>query len=207
MPAGKLVRIRPRRKLNLTQVKQVQKIVNKNKSYRENFIHYQIECNTTGYLLEITSISEATGSDWYDRESNSIQVKHLEIQGDYIADATSNTTRIIVCRSKIGPLVAADFPTTSTQANLDKMEILYDKLKSFYMPTSSATSQLPLIHYKHSFKTGKVPHLNVAYVDAISATAAQKNPLYIWIIGSLAAGATVNAAIGQIKLHYFDKGQ
>lgn len=180
--------------------------MNKNKQYRENYIHFEYECNTSGTLVEITSIGEATGADWYDRECNTIQVKHLEVQGDYISDTLYNVTRILIVRSKVGPLVAADLPTFQTQANLQKMEILYDKVKSFSLP-AGAGQQLPLIHFKHSFKTGKIPHLNVGYVDLVSATAAQKNPLYIWFVGSLAAASTTNVAIGQIKLHYYDKGQ
>lgn len=188
-------------------MKQVQKIVNKNKQYREHYISLFSEFNTTGVLTEITAIGEAAGTDWYGREANTIQVKHLTITGDYYNnDATATLNRLMVVRSKVGPLALADMPAYNAQADLSKMEVMYDKPFAAN-PGATDGVRIPLINYKHSFKTGKIPHLNVGYVDATSATAAQKNPLYIYLIGSTAAASTDNAIFGHIKLNYFDKGQ
>lgn len=195
------------KKLTFNQVKQVQKIVNKNKQYREHFIYISTESNSTGYLGELTNVQYNLASDYNDRVGNTLQVKHIEVKLDYLkADTVGQLNRILIVRSKVGPLISTDFPVVNAQANLSRMEILYDKM--FYERSGAATGGVePVVNFKHSFKSSKVPHLNVEFVDEDSTTAAQKNPIYIWIISETAAASTDNLVTGYSKLHYYDKGQ
>lgn len=204
MPAGRIYKSKARG-LNTKMVKQVQKIVNKGKVYHEFYQHVSSEANSTGVLLEFTAIAE--GNDFNQRESDTILVKHIETKLDYVkADATFNVARVMVVRSMTGPLILTDLPAYNVQADITRYQVLYDKTFAT-AAVASSTDFNQLVKFKHSFKTPKIPHMTVGYVDAESATAAQKNPIYLYIVGSTASGSTINTLTGSFKINYYDKGQ
>lgn len=100
----------------------------------------------------------------------------------------------------MGPLTISDFPVYNGQADLARMQVLYDK--SFGTGSAAAGNDFnQIVNFKHSFKTGKVPHMNVRYVTGESTNAAQENGVYLYVIGSTATTSSCN---GQMKAHFYD---
>lgn len=110
-----------------------------------------------------------------------------------------NTIRVIVARSKIGPLVVGNFPAAiNTVPDLDKMQIYEDKIFSFGTAGSAAFLNTELFK---SFRNKKVPHLLIGYDETTSATVAQNNPLYVYFL-TLQDSIVVQ---GYSRLKFFDK--
>lgn len=203
MPAGRMYKYKPK-KLNNTQVKQVQKIINKDKIYHEIFQSVGDEANTTGFLYNVFAVAE--GNDFNQRESDKIHAKHMEMKLVLTqTDTNANGIRIIVARSKIGHLITSDFPAWNGQPDLTIMQILYDNI--LVTPALQPNAPITVAKFKYSFKTKKIPHLNIGYVDTDSATAPAKNGVYVYVVGSLAEASTANVINGWIKGHFYDSGQ
>ena len=133
--------------------------------------------DNTGSQFNITSIVE--GDDWDQRQSDRIQVLKFAFFLTLAGSDSSNAIRIMFVRSKVGPLVAANFPTLLNPPDYDKMQVYYDRT---YQTSQNGPDIVNDVIYSHNFKSRKVPYLNVNYDDDVSATNAQKNPLYMWII-------------------------
>lgn len=180
MPMGRIVRVAPRsnkRGLNYKQVKQVQKIVNSNKSLKTKRLSVQQSPTSAGTLTEITGVSE--GDDYNQRNSDRINALSIKMALTLSHDTTNTgrvSSRVVIARSKVGPLALGDFTLSATaQQDLDKMQILYDRC---FQTDPDAPVVNDILHYK-SFKNRKVPHMVVGYDDDASATAAQNNPIYL----------------------------
>jgi len=192
MPAGRMyvsARRSKQRSLNFKQVKQVQKIIQKNKQLKN--VRKEIASNgitTTGILQEITAISE--GDNFNNRDGDKVQVLSMKLHSNiYSGAAGTNNTQIrcMLVRGKYGPLALADMPADEReQPDLDKMQVYFDRLYTLGAAGSGDDHINGVLHYK-SFKNSKVPHLLVHFDDDESATAAQSNPLYIFAISNTAA--------------------
>lgn len=197
MPAGKIYKY-PRR-LNTRQVKQVQKIVNKNRTFKTDFQFVNVEPNTTGALVEFTDIDQ--GDDYNQRDTDRILLQGIRAMLSLDLDGQDNRIRVLIVRSKIGPLVLADFPAYNTQPNLDKMQVYYE----YYVGTSVADADRPFqIRYKKKFNKGKIPHMKVTYADSVSVTAAQSNPVYLFTVGNVAAATSTSLLSGYIYTNWYD---
>lgn len=188
MPAGRLYNATMSRRLNKRQVKQVQKIVEKNKQLRTAYVDLDDAsfASSSPVFVELTSIAE--GDDNNLRDSDRINLKSIRL--NLVASklpATTNgdvtTIRVLIARSKTGPLTVADFPaSTIALPDNDKMQVLYDRyyaLGPYDTDGIFIDSVLREIPIKLKFANKKVPHLTVGYDDDVSATAAQHNPIYL----------------------------
>lgn len=203
---GRIVRVAPRRtkgrSLNYKQVKQVQKIIQKNKQLK----NHRAEINTgtvdnTGILNEISAISE--GDDFNNRDGDKIQALSIKMHGPVRSDTSATgftTLRVMICRGKFGPLVIGDMPAdTNEQPDLDKMQIYYDRN---FTVGHLDTRVVNDVGYYKSFKNSKVPHLLLHYDDDTSATACQSNPLYIFHVSNAATNGPRQT--GWIDLKFFN---
>lgn len=188
-----------KRGLNFKQVKQVQKIVNKNKRYKTYQRIITTEGNTTGDLREFTNNSIGNSQD--QRENQTIFVHRIKFQMSIINDGVYNVYRVLVVRSKQGALALADMPAYSGAPDLDKMQVYYDRLVSSYAPNTQPPTILGMTH---KFKTKKIPHLKVGYDTNTSATDAQENALYLFIVGNTAEASAANLVDILMEVNYYD---
>lgn len=202
MPAGKMYNYtaQNRKGLNFKQVKQVQKIIQKNQQLKTFRSVLANTITTTGVLIECTAITE--GDNFNNRDGDKIKVQSLKIPYT-ICPATDNAivqnNRIIIVRGKFGPLVVADMPTTVTgQCDLDKMQVYHDRLYQVIDNQDAINDHVVVPFYK-SFKNKKVPHLLCHYDDDISASACQSNPIYVYTIASSATTPSTLAGFGDLK--------
>lgn len=190
---------RRQRKLNNRQVKQVQKIINSNKLLK---VFYTAMpggiASATPQLIPLDSVTK--GDEFFQRDSDRINVQSLKLTlGIYNTAAAVNTIRIIVLRSKVGPLVVGDLPAAiNTVPDLDKMQVYEDRIYSFGTAGSAAFFNDQMFK---SFKNKKVPHMKVGYDETVSATLAQDNPLYIYFL-TLQDSIVVQ---GHARLKFFDR--
>lgn len=207
MPMGQMYRApQPtgaRRGLNYKQVKQVQKIIQKNQQLKVFRTQLAVTGVTAGTLVELSAISE--GDNFNNRDGDKIKVQSLKmpfaIEGD-TASTILQRVRILVVRSKTGPLVAANFPASLTgQPDLDKMQVYYDRMYSYMDQQESISDNVTVPMYK-SFKNKKVPHLLCHYDDDVSATDCQQNPIYLWIVGL--SNTTPVSIVGYADLKFFN---
>lgn len=199
------------RRLNFRQVKQVQKIVDSNKQLKRVYGDITVSTLvTTGSLTELTVISK--GDENFERDTDRIRLLKAEVElGILNQQVTPGNVRLMLVRSKVGPLVAGDFPTSqSGTPDFDKMQVYHDRLYSIHDSASSVAGDAPnggaTIHriiMSKSFKTSKIPHLNVIYDTDESATAAQDNPIYLWMWASQSSNG-VNVR-GRTIIKWFDK--
>lgn len=203
MPAGRLVKVvarNPRSGLNFKQVKQVQRIINKNKQLKHVYISAASTISTTGVLKEFTTVTE--GDNFNNRDGDKIGVQSIRFQLSIRNNSTTPTAqdcRIMLVRGKYGPLATGDMPAIAGAPDLDKMQVYYDETFSM----SDIEFDMPMQrNFKKKFTTKKIPHLLVNYDDDVSASVAQKNPLYLFYIGT---EATNPAAVrGYTYLKFFN---
>jgi len=200
------------RPLNRRQFKQVQKIVDKDKQLKQCWTPLtSASFSSTPYFVELTELAE--GEDFNQRDSDlvnaiSLDVKFTIARSAATTNGTASTVRIMIVRSKVGPVVVADLPaspTSSTQPNLTKYSVLYERFISIGPYDSDGIfidTVCKDIQHKIKFKKGKIPHLGLMYDDAVSATAAQKNGIYLYVDNS---DATTLTLAGQSRLKYYDK--
>lgn len=185
--------------LSTRQFRQVVKIVNAKKELKRVYYNLNAFASTdTGNTTEITSISE--GNNWNERDSDRIQCLSLKGNIQLYGPDTTNTIRVMIVRSKTGPLVLGDFPTLAGQPDLDKYQILFDR-------TYMTASEMPITERSFisiKFKNKKVPGLNVGYDNSVSNSFAQSNPIYLWSRSdsALEADPLIN---GQLELKFYDK--
>lgn len=210
----------PARKLNRRQVKQVQKIVNSNMFLKQTYL--AVANNTavasTGTLLEITAIPD--GDAFNQRESNRLRLLSYNAKYQF-RNSSSNTIssgtetprlRMLIVRSKQGPLVLADLPTTVTGLpDLDRMQVYHDRvhyLPYFLYTGTTEAGNIPgdlatindIQDFK-SFHNKKTPHLNVGF-DLLSDEFANVNPIYILFITDVDSIPLVS---GWTHIKFFDK--
>ncbi len=201
MPMGRIFRGGQSRGrgLNFKQVKQVQKIIEKNKRLKVEFKNQVDVMTSVGALNELTTVAE--GDDFNERQGDIINAMSLKVQWTVSPNATptAGVYRIMIVRARIGALVAADLPAVVGTPDLDKFQVLYDKV---YNVNASATYMNFGETYFKSFKNRKVPYMKVRYDDDISASAAQDNAIYLWTIsGILIEGPSFQAFT---RLKFFD---
>lgn len=194
----------PRRKgLNFKQVKQVQKIIQKNQQIKTVRQPILATVDSTGALEEITLVG--TGDDFFERLVDKIKVQSIKFPYSIAPNTTSTSLRnmrVMVVRGKYGPLTLTDMPTSVTaQADLDKMQVYHDRVYFLVANQDSINGHAKVPFYK-SFKNKKVPHLLVHYDDDVSATAAQSNPLYVFYIAD--SSTTPPNIIGYVDMKFFD---
>lgn len=164
--------------LNFKQVKQVQRIINKNKQLKHVWTSAAQGFSTAGTLIEFTGISE--GDNFNNRDGDKIGLQSIRAQLSMRNNTTTPTTqqiRVMIVRGKYGPLVVGDFPTLTGAPDLDKMQVYYDEIWAL----SDIESDPPIQRkFKKKFSTRKIPHLLVGYDDDVSASAAQRNPIYLY---------------------------
>lgn len=186
-------------RLSYGQVKQVQKIVNKNKRLKSAWYNINSQAPSSSPIFtDITAVSE--GEDFSQRDSDVILAASLRVQWS-IAQAntpTAQNIRVMVVRGLHRTLLSSDMPAAGVTPNLDLMQVLYDEV--IHLPGSSI-DPITRFHFK-SFKNKKVPHMKVTFNDAASATAAFSNPVYFYAVSTV----TTNAAqvTGYAKLKFFD---
>lgn len=186
-------------RLSFGQVKQVQKIVNKNKRLKTAW--YNINSSATSgtpIFTDITAISE--GEDFSQRDSDHILAASLRVQWSMINanTATNQIVRVMIVRGLHGNLLSSDMPAVGVTPNLDLMQVLYDE--TIHLP-GAVFDPITRFHFK-SFKNKKVPHMRVTYNDAASATNAFSNPVYYYAVSSVGTnGAQIS---GYAKLKFFD---
>jgi len=215
MAGGKITRVYRApagRKLNFRQVKQVQKIVNANKQLKQCWTPVdQSPSSTTPYFLELTQLAE--GEDFNQRDSDLVSAIGLNLKFTInrlaaTTNSTVSTVRMMVVRSKVGPLVVGDLPASpasATMPNLTKYQVLYERFISIGPYDSDGIfidTVCKDISVSFKFRKGKIPHLGLMYDDGVSATACQKNAIYLYLDNS---DATTLAAVGQSVLKYYDK--
>lgn len=180
MPMGKIYRYQSKG-LNRKQFKQVSKIVNKGKRLKTEFADLSGDIDGTGIFQEITAIAE--GDDFNQRDSDVVFLRQVKICMALVPPdtATKQSFRILVVRSKTGPLVVGDMLTSvSGEPDLDKYQVLYDE--RFGVPAHDID---PIKRNKNfKFYNRKIPHLRVIYDDDESDTAAQNHGVYIQLFGS-----------------------
>jgi len=180
------------RRLNFKQVKQVTRLINKNKRIKQRFItQNDLLQDAPGSLQELTTVQKGTTFSQSDSDkiaALSLQV-HLSInvgEGDNAAD---DVLRYSIVRSKTGTLTSADMPSILGPHNLDLYQVYLDK----YI-TMREENTIPIeIDYYKSFKTNKVPHMVIGYDAADQVINAVNNPIYLWYIKQSAS--VTNGAI------------
>lgn len=201
MPVNKRRGPMPGTALSTRQVKQVQKIVEKNKLIKRDNEDLGGTFDTTGDLYELTNI--AKGDESFQRDTDRIAVKRVKLSFSVQnVTANYNSYRVMVVRSKIGPLVAANFPTSIGNADYDKMQVYYDKFHGIGPGITLIDQGIRTHQILVRFSNKKVPHLNVGYDETASATLARDNPLYMWIVGHTADDLQSQ---GFSEITWFDK--
>lgn len=206
MPAGKMYNYtaqNPRKGLNFKQVKQVQKIIQKNQQIKTTRVAIASLANTTGALTELSAITE--GDNFNNRDGDKIKAQSLKVCYSISPDTTNailQIVRIIIVRGKYGPLVLADLPTAiAGQCDLDKMQVYHDRIYQL-LDNQDAINDNSTVPFFKSFKNKKVPHLLCNFDDDVSATACQSNPLYFYVLG--ASASTPCAVNGFSDLKFFN---
>lgn len=186
-------------RLSFGQVKQVQKIVNKNKRLKTAWYNINSAASSTVPIFtDITAISE--GEDFSQRDSDHILAASLRVQWSMVNanTATAQGLRVMIVRGLHGNLLSSDMPAVGVTPNLDLMQVLYDEV--IQLP-GAVFDPITRFHFK-SFKNKKVPHMRITYNDAASVTAAFSNPVYFYAISTVSTNAaTVH---GYAKLKFFD---
>lgn len=196
MPMGKLVLGAPKRPLNSRQVKQVGRLINKQKQLKHVYIDQVQTLGTTATFKEITTTSEGTGISL--RDSDKIFLQSLRAQWTISSAATpvAAQVRVMIVRGRNGPLVVGDMPAITAAPDYSKMQVLFDTRLGY----PDADFDPMRYSYFKSFKNKKVPHLKVRYEG--SDTAASGNPIYMYTIASSAAN--VGTLHGWSKIKFFD---
>lgn len=201
MPAGRIYRapVPKRRPLNTRQVKQVQKIIEKDKKFKTKHDYFNVTPLTTKSLTELTAITE--GDNYFERHGDKIHLKKIVIHMSIAQNDTPTRmmNRLLIVRSKTGPLVVADLPAYDAEVDLDDMAILHEEIFNIQSVDNTQPIQRTI---KLKFQNKRVPHMNVEYDDDDSATNAQNNPVYMYWVGSDATyGLSV---IGHYYTSFFD---
>lgn len=191
------------RPLNRRQFKQVTKIVQSGQELKQAYTSLNIAFLSTGTLTEITALSK--GSNYNQRDGEDIRYQSTKFEMAIAPTEAGNQNavcRIMFVRSKKGPLVVADFPTTvDAEPNFDKMQVYKDQV--YVTNDVTGEGSINNIRWFKSFKNRKTPHLNVGYVASVSATAGQNNPLYLYMVTS--ALVSTPTLQGYIRSKWFDK--
>lgn len=193
MPAGRIYRSTG---LSNRQVKQVQKIVNSNKDFKQRHFGANGNISTTQLLIPLTTVP--IGSNFNNRESDRIRAVSLKGQ---VVVALNNTplsqrNRIMVVRSKTGKLTVTDFPTLHNQPDLDKFQVLMDQI--YISGDGDFTPEI--FRFYKSFKNKKIPHMNIGYDN--EANDVITNPIYLYMYGS--SGTNGNTYNYAFNLKYYD---
>jgi hypothetical protein len=202
------------RKLNFRQVKQVQKIVDKNKQLKQCWTPLDDASfdSSNPVFIELTQLTE--GDDFFERDSDLVRLLSLKLMFTInrlpaTTNASVTTARIMVCRTKVGPLTVADMPgspVSSTQPNLTKYQVLYERFVSIGPYDSDSNGFIDNtskdVQIKLKFRNRKIPHLGLMYDESVSNTASQKNAVYLHIDTS---DTTTMALQGQSLAKYYDK--
>lgn len=193
MVMGKIVNVAPRRRaLNFRQVKQVQKIINKNKQLNRYELLTSVAPTTAKSLTGLDQIGLATtgGNEFNIRNSDQILVQSLRLQGSIIAPATptAQTVRLLLIRSKKGPLAVADLPSTTGQTDYDRVQVLYERIINI----GTLTSEPIAFGMFKSFRNKKIPHMKLRYDDTVGDDIPLENNLYFYAVTSTATnGASI----------------
>lgn len=225
----------PKRKLNRTQTKQVQKIIQANKRIKNYYVPIDFEfTNETGATQLFTNFQELTsvginGPDASVRQTSEIQLQSYNIKlglvpytNDVAMAVPSQVNapyRVIIARSKQGPVTdivdnAGAIVSFTQQPDPDIFQVYHDEIHT----PASATGGNELgylMHMYKSFKNKKVPHMIVGYNDTTAtpdATGANNNPIYMKILVDTSfaspsgGGAIFNFQIrGFAHMKFFDK--
>lgn len=185
---------------NRKQVRQVQKIVDSNKKLKSKTNIFELTLSNAGTLTELTAITE--GDDFYQRDTDVIRL--MSAKGHYNitngSTASAQSCRVLIVRSKVGPLVLANMPAINAMPDLDKFVVLYDQ---YIRLEATKDAYLPIFRFYKSFKNKKVPHLNVIYDDDKDDTASQNHGVYVFTITS--APSNQCNLFGIFKIKWFDK--
>lgn len=199
-----------RRKLNRTQIRQVQKVVNANKRLKNYYVPINHSFTNSGAVGNYIGITELTsvginGPDATVRQTSEILLQSYNIKlGMVPHDDGLNpiymwpaSYRIIIARSKQGPatdISSQTGPITNftDQPDPDVYQVYADEIHTAGGGTASGAvlarsnpSLGYLMHMYKSFKNKKVPHMVVGYNDTTAtpdATTANNNPILMKII-------------------------
>lgn len=205
-----------RKPLNRRQVKQVQKIVEKNKELKMSWTAINDASADSGNptFVELTTIAE--GEDFNQRDSDKVNLISLDLKFSIgrLPATTNNTVsflRMLVVRAKGRPLTVTDMTNDilvvgTTPPDIDLYQILDERILGLGPFDSDSNGMISnvVINYskKYKFKNAKVPHMTLLYDDDESATACQKNAIYLFIISS---DTTTFQVAGQAKLKFYTK--
>lgn len=202
MPMGKLIRVSrsSKRGLNFKQVKQVQKIINTGKQIKTFRTTHDVTTTNAGFFVDLSAVTE--GDDFFQRDGDKIHAVSLKTVASMLgttALATKATIRVLIVRSKTGPLVVGDMPAALlAQPDLDKMQVLYDH---HYQFTASGLGDQIEINYFKSFKNRKVPWMNILYDDDESALLSQSNGVYLFLDTDAAANGPLFRGYSVLKFY------
>ncbi len=163
MPQGK------RRGLTGRQRTQVKKLITSNQQVKQLWLSVNNIFTDAGTLQELTTIGE--GNDFDERNTDRIKVLsarlHVSI-GPTAVNSLEQTDRVMIVRSKRGPLLLADLPGIFSAPDLDKFQVLLDRYLFYSGQSEQDQSTIDMFH---SFKKGRIPHMKCIYDDDVSATA------------------------------------
>lgn len=218
-----VISVSNKRGLNRRQVKQVQRVIEKNKRLKNRYVPVLAQLTNaagatpaTTYFQELTIIPRL--DDSVSRSEDQILLKSYNIKlgmGYMTNDAVPATTlleqvtyRLIIVRSKQGPVLDILDPTGlsitgwQAQPDPDLYQVYTDELFSCSgaaVPGGVNISLGYLMHFYKSFKNKKVPHMIVAYNGTTTSTI--NNGIYMKIIPD--PNATGLADIFQFQLEGF----
>lgn len=213
---GNVFGSRYKKGLNKKEVKQVQKIINKNLLLKQIYLFINNQSPTNvGILTELTAFD--TGTQFNQRDSNRIRLMSYNVKLQFTFPPNDNsliTIRMLIVRSKQGQLSLADLPDFNQQPDLDLMQVYFDK--QYAMSPTVVDGTTPTTSYSlssnsiindiqdfKSFKTKKVPHLNVGYNDDSTDSPAVTNPIYIYFVTGFSV-PTINVN-GWAHMKFYDK--
>lgn len=211
--------------LNLKEVKQVEKIVNKNKKYKMQTGHgLYAYGGTSNAFIELYNSSGSTtlgldaideGTESYNRQGDTIMLVSYKIRLHLILDrdiflatpviTTPNPVgffRIVVVRlfGAYSGTVADYFSGTQnidSQFIVEQGTVLFDTVQGL-----STSLDNKVINFNVPCKTKKIPHVNIQYDDADTPNVT-KNDIKVFICGTNQSGAlTINV---QDYKGYYDK--
>lgn len=201
MAMGKMVRA-PRPlgpALSKRQFRAVTKLINKGKELHTYQYYVDANVPNTKTLVELTDIT--IGSQYYMRDDcNTITVRAIKGHVGIAGADSSNRMRVIIARSKDGPLYTTDFPAIGAQPDLDKMQVYWDRtfLVSQYGPYF--LSNIPV---NIKLAKGKIPGVNVRY-DGTTSTSAISGGIYLYYISDSAA-ASDPLLISHLNIKFYEK--
>lgn len=221
MPMNKRRYVAPvSKRLTFRQVKQVQKLIERNKELNRSWTVL-----TQGFN-DITNSIVFGNHDTNGRLSNQINVVGLHIEllaRNIVTDTTTGDipcVRVIIGRTKGTGVTSLDSAESiATMPDPDDFQIYVDKILS---PTAMAVAgtatdnvlmQSFKFSYKKSFKNKKIPHLNVLYDENdADPNIVRKNQLFIAILADNTAlpdpdeGSLATLSVnGFASLKYYDK--